>query len=188
MTDNTKLERLSELADMLHSVVEHATVLQNSADLATKRLHNSSNAVEQAAKNLPQSVSASVEKQLTSAATAAAAQMTVSWAEANEAARKATKVYQSAESRLSWKLLTVGCAGLGTIVFAIAGLLIYVTPNIQVLRDERDGLLLHIQQLRDQGADIQMTVCVDGIKKRPCVRIDPNAPEFQNGYRVLSGH
>ena len=188
MVDGKTHERLNDLADMLHDVVEHATRLQNSAESATTRLQNASSSVDYAVRSLPQTVSAAVEGKLTSAANAAATQMTANWAAANDAARQAKEAYQSAESQITWKLIGVGCAVLATIIFSIVGLLIYVTPAVQELRDERDGLLLHIKKLRDQGADIQMSVCLDGARKRPCVRIDPNAPEFNNGYRILAGH
>ncbi len=70
----------------------------------------------------------------------------------------------------------------------LGGLIIYLKPaeaELHALREERRLLVADIERLRRMGAGLDVVTCEFGRGVRPCVRVDPDSPTYNGGYKLL---
>jgi hypothetical protein len=184
---------------VMHEIYESALRNQGSIKSALGDLNSAIDAMQNATNELPDELSSSVNKQISSAVESASREIIKKHTEANVQAERAYEAYDKA---VRWSFMRIFGVALVLFVVILAatiiGMIIVVerwlpdAREVQALRMEQAELERVVANLAQQGGRADLTTCKLNGKPRLCIRTDENVPTYDGSkgekYRIIYGY
>lgn len=187
------LQRIARLADAVHNLLDAAAGQQeithhqlDAIEKATNQMNTASARLKQSGETLRDDLAKEVRKSLQNASKEAATILSTEFTTANDLAKEAGAIYQSAVNWAAWRIF-VFAAGIFVLLVATAGIFIWLTvpshEEIMQLRAEKAELQTTISALEKRGGHARLSPCYGN---RLCVQVyDQNSGPY---WAIVDGY